>query len=333
MKRRPLVLVVGTGSIGARHVRCFQRTGRADVVICEPNELVRKKIVGDYALRDAFADFDAAVAAAPDAAVICTPANLHIPMSRKLAEAGAHLLIEKPLSTSTDGASELAQLCAEKHLTASVAYVYRAHPAFAAMRAAIQSGRFGKPVQLVAVGGQNFPFYRPAYRDIYYKDRATGGGAVQDALTHVINAAEWVVGPVTKLAADIDHQVLEGVTVEDTVHVIARHGQVQASYSLNQHQAPNESTMTVVCERGTARFSFHLHEWKSQTEPGGDWQIEDQRQIERDDLFINQANAFLDAVERRCAPACPIEEAVQTLRVNLAILKAADTQTWQSIER
>ena len=42
--------------------------------------------------------------------------------------------------------------------------------------------------------------------------------------------------------------------VEDTVHVLARHGDVLASYSLNQHQAPNEVTLTVVCERGTVRW-------------------------------------------------------------------------------
>ena len=46
-----------------------------------------------------------------------------------------------------------------------------------AMRRAIQSGRFGRPVELVAVCGQHFPTYRPAYRTIYYRDRATGGAA------------------------------------------------------------------------------------------------------------------------------------------------------------
>ena len=58
-----------------------------------------------------------------------------------------------------------------------VAYVMRSHPALAAMRNAIQNGRFGEPVHLYATGGQHFPTYRPAYRDIYYRDRATGGDA------------------------------------------------------------------------------------------------------------------------------------------------------------
>ncbi len=73
---------------------------------------------------------------------------------------------------------------ANRGLIAGVAYPYRAHPTLAAMRDAIASGRFGKPLEVVVVAGQHFPTYRPAYRDIYYRDRATGGGAIQDALTH-----------------------------------------------------------------------------------------------------------------------------------------------------
>ena len=40
-------------------------------------------------------------------------------------------------------------------------------------------------------------------------------------------------------------------------HVLARHDDVLANYSLNQHQAPNELTLTVVCERGTLRVELH----------------------------------------------------------------------------
>ncbi len=331
MTPRRKVLVVGAGSIGARHVRCFQKTGRTDVVLCEINPTLRAQVAAEYQLTATFGDLDEAISAGADCAVICTPANLHVSMAKSLARAGMHLLIEKPLSTSTDGIDDLITLCREQRLVASVAYVYRAHPVFAAMRQAIRAGRFGKPVQVVMTGGQHFPFYRPAYREIYYKDRATGGGAIQDALTHIVNAVEWIVGPITELAADADHQILEGVTVEDTVHVIARHGSIQASYSLNQYQAPNETIITFICEQGTARFEMHRHAWKSQTRPDSDWQLEEERSLERDELFIAQANAFLDAVDGVCLPACPIDEALQTLRVNLAILQAADTHTWQKV--
>jgi predicted dehydrogenase len=283
-----------------------------------------------YTIADAFADLDEALAARPDVVVICTPAHLHVPMARAAVRAGAHVLIEKPLSTTPDGVDDLIAEAARRVVT-GVAYVYRCHPALAAMRAAVRDGRFGEPVEIVATCGQHFPLYRPAYRSIYYADRATGGGAVQDALTHVINAAEWLVGPVTRLAADVGHQVLEGVTVEDTAHVLTRHGRVMGCFSLNQHQAPNETTITVIGTAGTARFEYHQSRWRWMTEPGGTWADEAVAGLERDTLFVRQADAFLDAVEGKAEPLCPLADARQTLAVNLAILRAAESGRWETI--
>ncbi len=329
--KKTTVLIVGVGSIGERHLRCFGHTDRAELSICEINDSLRQQIAERYSVSRAVRNLDEVLDEPPDAAVICTPAHLHVQMAIALAEAGVHLLIEKPLSTSLIDIDQLRVAAAKKHLTVAVAYVHRVNPTLAQMREAIRSGRFGSPIQLVAVGGQHFPHYRPAYRDIYYNNRATGGGAIQDGLTHIINAAEWLVGPVTKVAADADHQVLEGVDVEDTVHVIARHGHVQASYCFNQHQAPNESTISVICERGTVRFEGHRHRWRWVTEPEQPWHNEVAQPVERDEFFNRQAHMFLDAIQHGSPVACTMDEAEQTLRVNLAIVKAADTGTWQTV--
>lgn len=324
------VLIIGTGSIGERHLRCFLATGRAQLSFVEINAALRGAIAERYASR-AFADLDAALADPPDVAVICTPAPLHVPLAQRLAEAGIHVLIEKPLSASLDGIDRLRQTVAARRIVAGVAYVYRCHPHLQALRAAIHSGRFGKPVELIAVSGQHFPTFRPAYRDIYYKDRAGGGGAIQDALTHLVNAGEWLLGPVERLVVDAAHQVLEGVTVEDTVHLLARHRSVLGSYSLNQHQAPNENSVTVVCERGTVRWEAHEHRWRWMQKPGDAWHDETISPLERDTIFIAQAHAFLDAVEGKSAAPCSLEDGVQTLKVNLAALASADSGAWQKL--
>jgi predicted dehydrogenase len=327
------VLVVGVGSIGERHLRCFAATGRARVSLCEVNAELRQTIADRYGVTETFSDLDAALASRPGVVVICTPAHLHVSMALTSLKAGAHLLVEKPLSTSLEGVAELERDAADRKAMTGVAYVYRAHPVLTAMRAALRSGRFGEPVEIVAKCGQHFPLYRPAYRTIYYKDRATGGGAVQDALTHVVNAAEWLVGPVTRLTADVDHLVLDDVTVEDTAHVLTRQGKVMGCFSLNQHQAPNESTITVVCTRGTVRFEYHNTRWRWVTEPGCDWTDEPAGPLERDAIFFRQANAFLDAVEGKAAVLCSLAEARQTLAVNLAILRSADRGGWETIDQ
>ncbi len=324
------VLVIGAGSIGERHIRCFQQTGRAAVSACEIDSSIRQRVCTRYELEESFEDFEGAILNPPDAAVICIPAHLHVPMAIRLAEAGVHTLIEKPLSTHLEGLDRLKDSAETAKTRIAVAYVYRAHPMLATMRDSLLERRFGKPLQLVAFCGQNFAFNRPAYREIYYKDRATGGGAVQDALTHILNASEWLLGPITELAADSAHKLLEGVEVEDTVHVVARHQEVLASYSLNQYQAPNEIIITVVCEDGTVRFEMHRNRWRWMSQPQSEWHDESQS-LERDTLFVRQANSFLDTVEGKATPLCGLQEGIQTLSVNLAILRASETHEWISI--
>ena len=334
------VLIIGVGSIGERHLRCFQATGRAEVSFVEINDVLRATISERYDVRG-FTDLETALAGGanvPDqptrrvtAAVIATPANRHLEIATRLADAGIHLLIEKPLSTSTDGANQLTRVVSQRGLVVGVAYVLRCYPALAAMREAVLSGRFGKPVEIVAVCGQNFPTYRPAYRDTYYVDHATGGGAIQDALTHVLNAGEWLVGPIDRLVADAAHRVLPGVTVEDTVHVLTRHGDVLGSYSLNQHQAPNEVTITVICKGGTVRWETHAQRWRWMMHPDELWHDEPYEPQPRDAMFVTQANRFLDAVEGRASLLCSLDEGLQTLRVNLAALASVNHGCWQTI--
>jgi len=303
------------------------------VSICELNASLREEVGQRYGIKRSYSDLATALAEPHDAALIAAPAHLHIPLAQQVADAGLHLLIEKPLAITLDGIEPLQQSLAARELVGAVAYVYRANPALAEMRQAIASGRFGRPLELVAVSGQHFPTYRPAYRDTYYKDHATGGGAIQDAMTHVLNAGEWLAGPIDRLVADAAHQKLEGVDVEDTVHILARHGSVLASYALNQHQAPNENTITVVCERGTARFEVHQNRWRWVVQPDEPWQDEPAEPMERDTLFIRQAEAFLDAIERKADPLCSLGEGLQTLRVNRAVLDSVESGTWKNIDQ
>jgi len=325
------ILVVGVGSIGERHVRCFLATGRAAVGICEPDAAKRNAVAARYPVEPVCTELEEALAAPWDAVLIATPAHTHIPIAQQVAQRGINLMIEKPLSTSLDGVEALQKTVAEKGLIAGVSYQYHAHPAIREMKAQLDSGRFGKVLQVYGLVAQHFPFYRPAYREVYFADRKHGGGAIQDAITHLLNLAEGLAGPITRLACDAAHQALDGVTVEDTVHVLARHGAVPANYCLNLYQHPNESHITVVCEKATLRFELQQHRWRCMTEPEGPWEDHVHKLNDRDAWYVANANAFLDALEGKAKPLCTLDDGIQTLRVNLAALKSADTQAWQEV--
>src|SRR6185503_13164716 len=108
------VLVVGAGSIGERHIRCFLATERCEVSFVEINETLRQTIEARYSARG-FASLEDGMADRPNIAVIATPAHLHVEMATRLAQAGIHLFIEKPLSTGEAGIERLLSLVRDKN--------------------------------------------------------------------------------------------------------------------------------------------------------------------------------------------------------------------------
>jgi len=319
------------GSIGERHLRCFLSTERVEASICEVRDELREDVGSRYEVAHAFASLEEARKEDFDAAVVATPAHVHVPIATQLAERGSHLLIEKPLSVSLEGVAELGALAAARDLVAGVAYNWRAHPGLTQMRKAITEGRFGRPVQIITGTGQHFPTYRPAYREIYYTDRATGGGGIQDGITHMLNAGEWLLGPIERLVCDAEHQVLDGVTVEDTVHILTRQEGALGTYTMNQYQAPNEVVITVVCDGGTARLESQHSRWGWMTEPETPWEHQPFTALERDTMYAVQAEAFLDALEGKREPLCSLQDGIQTLRVNLAALESLEQREWKTI--
>ena len=92
------ILIIGCGSIGERHLRCFQKTGRVAVTGCDASAPLLATIAQTYGVPTA-TDWKQAVAQQRyDAAVICTPAHLHVAIATELLNLGLHVLVEKPLA-------------------------------------------------------------------------------------------------------------------------------------------------------------------------------------------------------------------------------------------
>ena len=323
------LLVIGCGSIGERHLRCFQATGRAQPTACDASPALLETIAKTYQVPTA-TDWQQALANGKfDAAVICTPAHLHVPMAMQILKMGIPVLIEKPLSQSLGGIEELIQLRDASRKVAVVAYVLHVFPILSQVRDFLRSGTLGPVLHATSLSGQNFPSGRPAhavhYSKTYYRDRKMGGGAIQDALTHTANWMESVLGPTDSLICDCAHLALPEVTVEDTVNICARNGGTLVNYSLNQFQAPNESTLQFNTAQGSVRVDLHLRRWGWFRLGDKDWTWNEVPAVERDTHFTEQANRFLDLIEGKPAQLCSLEAALQTLRFNLAALQSAES--------
>jgi len=278
----------------------------------------------EYDVQEAFSDFDAIDLSAYDVVVVCTPAHLHVPMAKRAVEAGCHVLCEKPLSTGMDGVPELIEAVERRGVRFGVAYVQRAMPPLAELKRRIDAGQIGQVKQVFAAWGQHFPTYRPAYREIYYVDRTTGGGAIQDAVTHLLNFIQWCLGPVASVYCQADHLVLEGVNVEDTVSMILRFRDNDAigTIVLNQFQTNNSGLYEFAGTEGTLRFE--MPGWRVGVCRNEQWTWPEPRTFERDEFFVHQAEAFLRTVDEGVSPLCTLTEAADTLRAILAALRSAE---------
>src|SRR5436190_2199934 len=138
------ILVVGCGSIGERHLRCFQRTDRARVSVCDANAALLQRVAEQYAAT-AFPDLDSALAARRyDGIVICTPAQTHLGIALAGLRHGAGLLIEKPLGTDLEKVPTVRDEIARSVKFVGVAYVYHFMPWICGARKVLQSGELGK---------------------------------------------------------------------------------------------------------------------------------------------------------------------------------------------
>lgn len=318
------ILIIGCGSIGERHLRCFLQTGRARVTACDTNPALLTKMADIYAV-PVTSNWRQALATGFDAAVICTPAPFHVEIATAAMQAGAHVLIEKPLSQSLSGVDELIATRDRLKRHASVAYVLHIYPMLSDAREFLRRGDFGPVRQASVVTGQSFPFFRPTYAQTYYRDRKLGGGAIQDALTHSVNWVESVLGPSESVLCDCDHLVLPDVEVEDTVHASIRHGQALSNFAMNQFQSPNESTYLFNAAGGSVKVEVHNHRWGTFASGASAWTWHEVAPLDRDGPFTLQANAFLDQLEGQPSRLCTLEAAAATLRFNLSALASAES--------
>ena len=180
----PAALVIGHGSIGARHRRVLVELG------LNVGVLSRRAGEGD------FTDLEAAlVALAPALVVVATETIDHAQQVDHLAalDFRGRVLVEKPLFAAPR------PLPAHRFAALAVGYDLRFHPV---LRRLAERLAFESLLSAQIYVGQYLPDWRPGrdYRTLYSARRAEGGGALRD-LSHELDIANWLLGPWRRLTA------------------------------------------------------------------------------------------------------------------------------------
>jgi predicted dehydrogenase len=145
-KQPPIgVAVVGCGYWGPNLVRNFTACPDTQVVLlCDRSEQALARVGAGCPAARRVCDFEQALAdPAVEAVALATPVATHAPLARAALRAGKHVLIEKPLATSSRDAEELVRLAERGGLTLMVDHTYVFSPPIRKIRELVQSGEIG----------------------------------------------------------------------------------------------------------------------------------------------------------------------------------------------
>lgn len=323
------LLVLGGGSIGARHLTNLAASGVAALALAEPDSTRRKALCADTGAA-AFAELRDGLGWGPEAVIIATPSHLHVQQALEAARHGCHVFIEKPLSHSLNGLDELQAEIDERRLVSMVACNMRFHPGPSRVKALLEESAIGRIVSARLHTGSYLPDWRPGtdYRDSYSASEAMGGGAILDCI-HEIDLALWFFGPGRLLAAASSRAETIGLDVEGTAELLIRHDSgVLSSVHLNFVQRDYKRSCSVIGSEGTIEWDWQAGAVRC-LRPGGEtphrWPLPADWAI--NDMYVAELRHFLECVESRNVTANPVSRAIEAVRVALAAKSAAEAKT------
>ncbi|HOX08770.1 MAG TPA: Gfo/Idh/MocA family oxidoreductase [Planctomycetota bacterium] len=325
------LLTVGGGSIGERHIRCFLRAvPDLEVELCEPRRERAVELLERYPLVTVHPDFSRIDLSRFDAAVVATPANFHIQQTRRLLEAGCHVLVEKPLCVRPGEARAAAALAAaarRRGLKLGVAFTYRNYPLLAEMARQAEAGRVGPPLLARVTLAYDYSRYRRDYRTNYFALPGTGGGAVLDIASHAVAWLTWVLGPVESVQAEIGRGGLTGIRTEDTaVLLLGFRSGAMAEVWASACQPRRKTEFELIGPKGHLRYRTLFEDGCFElARTGGDgsaWQAR-RSPADFDEPFVAQARNFLAAIEGHEPVRTNLADALHVQRVCWAALNSA----------
>jgi predicted dehydrogenase len=251
------VAIVGCGMIARFHVRALAEVpGVRLVALVSRNLANAKKLADDLQLTCDLSTELAPVLARRDVniIVICTPSGAHLEPAVAAANAGKHVVVEKPLEITLQRCDAIIDACRRNGVQLCTIFPSRFADANMALKQAVDAGKFGR----LTLGETTCKWWRP---QSYYDEggwkgtRALdGGGALMNQAIHNVDLLLWMMGPATHVTGFTATLAHERIEVEDTAVACLRFangalGIIEATTSVHPGLP---KTVAIHGDRGTA---------------------------------------------------------------------------------
>jgi predicted dehydrogenase len=225
---------------------------------------------------------------------IATPHHLHVPHAFQAIEAGKHVLVEKPLSLSVDGAKKLVEAARQRNVVLGVGYQLRQHSGFRALKKMVENDELGR-VEMILINLHRQAKWQQGWRlDTLH----SGPTSLMDLGVHALDLLLWLMDGeaaevVTSARTDQDD---DGVVNAVSMVVSFRNGS-QGTVTVSSILPETMNQILIMGSRAQLRAEL---EWpagsKRQTviinKPGG----QEEREFEPENLFVKELESFSSAV-------------------------------------
>lgn len=189
------VAVAGAGFIATRgHLPALQQRTDTDLVaLVEVNAERAQAVAGEFHIPATYTDYDAMLREArPDLVIIGTPNVFHAPQALAALEAGAHVLVEKPMATSAADAQRMADTARATGRLLTISLHNRYRPEMVYLKGLVDAGELGRIyyTKISMLRSRGIPGFGSWFTN---KDLA-GGGAIMDIGVHMADLAVWLMG-------------------------------------------------------------------------------------------------------------------------------------------
>jgi len=255
--RRIRFALVGCGRIADKHIEALEaHAERAELVaVCDTDPAALARAVARTRARGFGSLGELLAGSNADVIVLATPSGIHAAQTIQAAEAGRHVVTEKPMATRWHDGKAMVAACDRAGVALFVVKQNRQNATVQLLRQAIAARRFGR-IYLVSV---NVFWSRP---QAYYDSapwRGTweyDGGAFMNQASHYVDLLDWLIGPVESVHA-FTATLARHIEVEDTgvASVRWRSGALgSVSVTMLVHEKNFEGSLTVIGEKGTVRL-------------------------------------------------------------------------------
>jgi predicted dehydrogenase len=325
--------ILGAANIALQKVvPAIQRSRHGAVVAIGSRDAVKARAAADaLGIARAHGSYEALLAD-PDVDAIYNPLpnHLHVPWSIRAAEAGKHVLCEKPIATSAAEARELLAARDRTGVVMAEGFMVRAHPQWHAVRDLVREGRVGE-LRLVA---GHFSYFKVDPNDVRSR-REWGGGALLDIGCYPVTLSRWLYGAEPReVAATIEWDPALGV--DRLVSAVLRFDHGQATFSCGGQLVPHQRMELFGT---TGRIDVEVPFTPAPDRPARIF-IDDGRELGGKgeavtfpavDQYTLQADRFAEAVRGLGEVPVSVEDAVANMAVLDALFRAGDSGRWEQV--